>query len=87
MITKKIQTEIKEVQHTSVESITCDVCKKVYNYENDSFEIQEFYHIRNTGGYGAVFGDGDTVELDICQHCFFDLFKDYVRIIPEGEEN
>lgn len=64
--------------------VTCDICGKKYNLESneseDVFEVQEFIHIKFTGGFGSVFGDGDTVRLDMCQHCFQDKLGKYVAI-------
>ena len=58
---------------TQSEYMVCDVCGHKYeiNQHNvdDFLEVQEFHHIRFTGGYGSVFADQSTFELDICQHC------------------
>jgi hypothetical protein len=59
-------------------SITCDICKKVYSTD-DIFETQEFTYIRNDCGYGSVFGDGEVIELDICQHCLKEILGKYIR--------
>lgn len=32
------------------------------------------------GGYGSVFGDGDTLVLDMCQHCLKQKLGEFVRI-------
>jgi len=60
--------------------LICDVCKKEYNPEKDILETQEFNHINFQGGYDSVFGDGSTVELDICQHCLKKLLGEYIRL-------
>jgi len=59
-------------------SITCDVCKKTYDVEEWS-EIQEFTHILLSCGYNSVFGDGITIQCDICQHCLQKLLGKYIR--------
>lgn len=81
MINRKVTEEVvqKEVTH----SVTCDVCGKTYSLDDDVFEVQEFTHIRLSGGYGSVFGDGDMVELDLCQHCLKKKLGEYVRIIEQ----
>ena len=64
-------------------TLTCDICKKTYQYDDTTeaqFEIQEFLHIRFTGGYGSVFGDGDRVECDICQRCVKEKLGAYMRV-------
>jgi hypothetical protein len=66
-----------------IESIICDVCKKEYRPEKhangDFIEIQEFTHIKFTGGYGSVFGDSFSFECDICQHCLKEKLGAYIR--------
>jgi hypothetical protein len=72
----------RKVKRTRVKvpvSIVCDICHKTFDYENDIFEVQEFHHIRFTGGYGSVFGDESEVECDICQHCLKKLVGEYCR--------
>jgi hypothetical protein len=64
----KKYTEIPTTTKKCV-SIICDVCGKEYDIEEDFLEIQEFTHIKFTGGYASVFGDGDQYRCDICQHC------------------
>lgn len=67
-------------------SLVCDICKKEYFYSNenenhfeDDYEIQEFLHVRFTGGYGSVFGDGNVVACDICQNCLQKLIGKHIR--------
>jgi len=82
MINKQ-KIEIKE-EVEKIVSITCDVCDKSYTYNTESdniFETQEFIHISNVVGYGSIFGDGNRIELDICQHCLKEKLGQYIRII------
>ena len=57
-------------------AMRCDVCGATYN---DEFEMQEFVSVNATGGYGSIIGDGTHYEVDICQHCFKNMFKKYYR--------
>ena len=62
--------------------ITCDVCGTFYDLKSkdtDPMQVQEFQHIRFTGGYESVFGDDMRFRLDICQHCFKAKLGEYVR--------
>jgi len=80
MINKE-KIEVKEEIEREV-SVTCDICGKTYfldKQSEDIFEVQEFIHIKNDCGYGSVFGDGDIVELDMCQHCFKEKLGQYIR--------
>lgn len=81
MINKEEKEELV-VREVAV-SVVCDVCGKSFSMEDDVFEVQEFVHIRLHGGYGSVFGDGDLVELDMCQHCLKKHLGEYVRIREE----
>jgi len=64
------------------ESITCDVCGVTYT-DDDDFELQEFVHIVHECGYGSIFGDGNTITLDICQYCLKNkLEKSIVTVKP-----
>jgi len=81
MINKEKIKITEEVEETV--SVTCDICNKTYQFDkqsNDIFEIQEFTHISFTGGYGSIFGDGDEIRLDICQHCLQEKLGQYLRI-------
>lgn len=60
---------------------TCDCCKKKVA-GNDVFETQEAHHIEFTGGYGSVFGDGATIQCDLCQDCLHTMIKSYMRVTP-----
>lgn len=74
--------EIREMP--VVEAITCDVCKRRFT-PADTFEWQEMMHLEMTGGYGSVFGDCVTVELDICQYCLKSVLGDYFRKVKDEE--
>jgi len=78
-----ISYRIETVEQKIAETVTCDVCKKIYDWEKDVMEVQEFLHIRGTGGYDSVFGDGFQFEADICQHCLKQKLGDFLRI--EGD--
>ena len=69
------------VKHSIPISKTCDKCKTTYTKENKPFEFQEFHHIRIRGGYGSVWGDEEIIECDFCQHCLYEMIKDYMRVV------
>lgn len=85
----KYYKEVTTVQK-ELTSIQCDKCLKVYvdaeqednciTSMNDMFELGEFHSISITGGYGSVFGDGNIVQADICQHCLQNLIGQFCRI-------
>ena len=75
---KKVKKEID-----FLEEKLCDKCGRKIIAKNisdaDSWEWQEFYHIKFTGGYGSVFGDDFIIECDFCQHCLKELIGPYYR--------
>lgn len=64
----------------------CDRCEKEYfiaHHEDapgDLWEAQEFLHINHGCGFGSIFGDLNTIECDLCQHCVKDLLGPLLRI-------
>lgn len=70
-------TKLQDVE--IIISVTCDKCKEVISTD-DLVGIQEMHHIRHQGGYGSIFGDGNEVCCDLCQHCLRDLISDFFRI-------
>ena len=77
-----------------VVAVECDKCHKVYRKEetevrkgltyviktNDMWELPEMHHIDFAGGYGSVFGDGNRVQCDLCQHCLMELITPFARV-------
>ena len=82
-----INYKTEMVESKVPESITCDVCKKVYNCKEDWEEIGEIHSIRFKGGYGSVFGDGTAMMVDICQHCFKKLLGEYLIVDKENSDH
>lgn len=80
MIEKKKITYPGEIISLKV----CDKCgrKITLNAVNkckqlDVIEWQEFYHINFEGGYGSIFGDGEVVRVDLCQHCLKEILEHF----------
>lgn len=67
-----------ELNESELESITCSICKVIYD---DCLELQEFLSFYNHCGYGSLFGDGNTINIDICQHCLKEKFGKYVELV------
>lgn len=67
----------EEVFQNVLVAVTCDCCKKEYD---EIFEIQEFLHYENDAGYGSIFGDGNRLRLDLCQHCTKKLLGEFIRV-------
>lgn len=74
------QTRIKTVQE---EIVVCDRCHREMEPGDMDCEHQERIAIRFRAGYGSVFGDGNLVEADICQHCLQEVLGKYLRITED----
>ena len=65
------------------ECVRCDRCGREMLPEDSSCEYPERIAIRFRAGYGSIFGDGNLVEGDFCQHCLNEVFGKYLRIIED----
>ncbi len=74
------ETEMVEVESRTIKSVICDKCGREFT---DTLDLQEFHFIQFIGGYSSAFGDGSSVECQICQNCLYDMIKDIYRIIKE----
>ena len=63
-----------------IQSLICDRCGTHANRDGQDCEFQEFTSIQYRAGYGSVFGDGNRVEVDLCQHCVKDTLGSWLRI-------
>ena len=60
------------------DQVVCDRCGR----ETVRGET-EFYEMTSIGfraGYGSIFGDGNHVAVDLCQHCLRDTLGAWLRI-------
>ena len=62
--------------------LKCNKYQREYD-QNDTIDWQEFFIYNGMGGYGSVFTDSCPYELDLCQNCFYELVKDYIKYIEE----
>lgn len=72
-------TQQTTIQVEEVVAITCDACKTTYS---DPIEMQGFFHLLKTCGYGSRFGDGTRIECDLCQHCLHTQLGAFLTITP-----
>lgn len=75
-----IKRKVKVTERkTKVIGYRCDCCKKDI-LADDIFEIQEMLHWGQRCGYGSIFGDENTVHIDLCQSCTNKLLGGYIVI-------
>lgn len=58
----------------------CDRCHREMNNEAQDGEWEERIAISYRGGYHSIFGDGNLVECDLCQHCIKEILGKYLVI-------
>lgn len=65
-----------------VVGVVCDCC---YAELRDAIDIHEVVHLRLHAGYGSAWGDGNTVDVDLCDACGHRTFAPYARVVPSAE--
>lgn len=60
--------------------VCCDRCGRTSDTDGLDHEFHEFVSISHKAGYGSIFGDGNSVEADLCQHCIRDVLGNWLRI-------
>lgn len=60
---------------------TCDRCQRRL-IPGEPGEWQERLSFEHSCGFDSVFGDGNTVSLDLCQHCVREVLGEWLRITP-----
>lgn len=63
-----------------VKELVCDRCNREAVRDDTEGEFHEFVSIEARAGYGSIFGDGNQVALDLCQHCIKDTLGSWIRI-------
>ena len=77
--------QIKDVRPESfTKQIRCYHCGLLT--ENGEVEFSEMTSICMKAGYGSIFGDGNLVEVDLCQHCLKLTLGQWLRVTDPSEE-
>ena len=63
---------------TVVHEIVCDRCRKEVQREGGDFELMT--SIGFEAGYASIFGDGNRVEIDLCESCVRDTLGTWLRV-------
>jgi len=77
-----IEMKEEKIAQLTVAAKICDRCGKRV-VEDDFGEWEEFFHWRNKCGYHSVWGDGNVVEVDLCQDCVHELLRSVARVSAE----
>lgn len=67
-----------EILYDELIGRTCDKCG--CDLLADAFEDQESLSVVHWCGYGSIWGDGNRIEVDLCQQCVDKLLGDIIRV-------
>ncbi len=71
--------QIKDVRPESyVKQIRCDRCGRLSSI--GEAEFHESFSIELQAGYSSIFGDGNEVQIDLCQHCLAAALGPWLRV-------
>lgn len=70
--------QFSKVEVFSLSAKVCDRCG--CRAELAASEFQEFLSVDRVAGYGSVFGDGECLRLDLCQHCTKTLLGAWIQL-------
>lgn len=71
-------------QELFVKHIQCDRCGRIA--EQEDVEFTEAACIDLSTGYGSIFGDGNEVQIDLCQHCLKLTLGQWLRVIDPRQK-
>jgi len=78
--------QIKDVRPEPFTSqIRCDRCNLLAT--DGEIEFHEMTSIDAKAGYGSIFGDGNNVQIDMCQHCLKLTLGPWLRVTDPTEKN
>lgn len=64
---KNVEDKVVKV----ISTLTCDGCGEQATLEDYTFH--EFISVNHRCGHGSIHGDGNTINIDLCQQCFADM--------------
>lgn len=71
---------MQQFSKVEVFSLSAKVCYRCgRRAELAASEFQEFLSVDRVAGYGSVFGDGECLRLDLCQHCTKTLLGAWIQ--------
>ena len=73
-------TRKQKITEEVVDGFKCNRCGAKYTTQ-DIVEFQEMFHWQTYAGYGSLWGDGNHVEVVLCQKCAYAQLFPYSEII------
>ena len=80
---------MREYQGRTIQELaacTCDRFKRRLTPDEPG-EWQELFSFDHTCGFDSVFGDSNTVSVDLCQYCIQEVLGMWLRIEPSAESD
>jgi len=71
--------EYRPVTARELAACTCDRCQRPLT-PTEPGEWEERLSLDHSCGFDSIFGDGNLVCLDLCQHCVRELLGEWLRI-------
>jgi len=66
------------IQTEAVSAITCDCCQ--VSFTDSDVGWGEMQSIEFVAGYGYIFGDGNTMSVDLCHDCLKQMLGPWLRV-------
>ena len=66
-----------------VHQLRCDRCGK--ESERGEVGFEQMTSIGFVAGYGSIFGDGNRVEIDLCETCLHNTLEAWLRVKTPGD--
>ncbi len=69
---------------SEVVATTCNRCQRHLSGDEPG-EWQERLSFDHSCGFDSVFGDGNTISLDLCQHCVQEVLGQWLQITKSAD--
>lgn len=76
--------KFENVTTEQIVAAVCDRCGREMKKHGLDSEWQEKISIAYRGGYDSIFGDGNAVEIDLCQHCVEEVLGQWLRVAKQA---
>jgi hypothetical protein len=79
--------EFRERLVPEVSACTCDRCGRRMTPDDPDSEWHERLSIEYRGGFHSIFGDGQAIRIDLCQHCLWDTLGPWLKVESGNDDN
>ncbi|MFM0439432.1 hypothetical protein PQQ84_23440 [Paraburkholderia strydomiana] len=79
--------EFRERLVREVSACTCDRCGRRMTPDDPDSEWHERLSVEYRGGLHSIFGDGQAIRIDLCQHCVRDTLGPWLKVESGNYDN